>query len=156
MSTQARALAESLIAETAMYIDRLEFDRWIDSFEPTGQYFVVPRENRDRGYPAALIYCNSRDMIADRISALLKVNKFNPHVDRHIVSRPFVIEATPALVKAETNFMIVQSNAEGVSKLFCAGVYEDVIAVDNGMARFRTRHVVLDTFCVPNLIATPI
>ena len=60
------------------------------------------------------------------------------------------------MAAVESNFMIVQTTKTGESKLFCAGCYEDRINVTSPRARFRERIVVLDTFSIPTLLATPI
>jgi anthranilate 1,2-dioxygenase small subunit len=156
VAASTRILVEDLITESAMLVDSLVLDRWLDCFQPDSRYMVIPKENRDRGLPAAIINCQTRAILEDRITVLHKASKFNPHVDRHILGRTRFLDEKDGVVKTETNFMIVQSTMEGFSKLFCAGVYEDSIQVTDGNAKFKERVAVVDTFSVPNLIATPI
>ncbi len=158
MSTDAktRALVDELITRSAMLIDSLALDKWLDCFDSDSKYMVVPRENRINGYPAAIINCQNKAILQDRLLVLHKASKYNPHVDRHILGRTHIDSAGDALVKCQTNFMIVQSTLEGFSKLFCAGIYEDTIAISDGSAKFKEHVAVVDTFSVPNLIATPI
>lgn len=151
-----RLLVEDLIVRSAMLIDRDALEEWVASFEPQGRYIVLPRENRDNGYAVALIKCEKREILEDRIMVLRAASKFNPHVDRHILSRSDFVGQDGDMILVETNYTIVQSSLEGVSKLFCAGTYEDRIRVRDGKATFVERVAVLDTFSVPNLIATPI
>jgi len=151
-----RFTVEDLIVRSAMQIDRDELEAWVASFEVDGRYIVLPRENRDQGYAIALIKCEKRAILEDRILVLRAASKFNPHVDRHILSRPHFVAQDGDIVTTHTNFTIVQSSLEGVSKLFCSGCYEDRIRVGNGVATFVERVALLDTFSVPNLIATPI
>lgn len=152
----ARLLADDLIVKSAMLINADKLEEWSASFEADGRYIILPRENRDIGYPIALIKCETRDVLDDRITVLRAASKFNPHVDRHILSRTLFTGYEDGIVTAETNFTVVQSSLEGVSKLFCAGTYEDRIRIDGDTATFVERVVVLDTFSVPNLIATPL
>nr|WP_246448666.1 aromatic-ring-hydroxylating dioxygenase subunit beta [Novosphingobium flavum] len=139
-----------------MLIDSDALEEWVASFEETGRYIVLPRENRDLGYAIALIKCEKRAILEDRLTVLRAASKFNPHVDRHILSRPCYMGIEGDIVSVQTNFTIVQSSLDGVSKLFCAGVYEDRIRVSGDGATFVERVAVIDTFSVPNLIATPI
>ena len=48
------------------------------------------------------------------------------------------------------------STAVPAGRLFSVGRYEDLIAVDSDRLRFRERTVVVDTYAIPNLLATPI
>lgn len=153
---EKKALVEDMIVKSAMMVNRLDLDGWIDLFLPEAKYLVIPRENRDCGYPIAIISCQSRAVIEDRILVLNSASKYNPHYDRHILSRTDVRAVNGDVVSTETNFMIVQSTKEGESKLFCAGCYEDEITLAGETPKFLQRVAVVDTFSVPNLIATPI
>ena len=59
--------------------------KWLDLFAAECRYQIVPRENFDRGLPAALVFCDSRAMLEDRIRALREANKYNIHTDRHVI-----------------------------------------------------------------------
>lgn len=152
----AKPIVEQLVLAAAMHIDRGELDRWLDCFEETSSYVVMPRENRVLGLPVGIIHCASKDQMRDRIVCLEHANKFNPHYDRHIVSASWIGAIEGELVRAETNFMVVQTSKTGESRLFCAGCYEDTIRFANGTARFAERIVLVDTFAVPTLLATPL
>lgn len=152
----ARVMIDDLITRSAMLIDSMALDKWLDCFDDESKYMVIPRENRLHGYPAAIINCQTKAILQDRILVLHKSSKYNPHADRHILGRTQIDDSGEALVKCQTNFMIVQSTLEGFSKLFCSGIYEDTIAIGGGSAKFKEHVAVIDTFSVPNLIATPI
>lgn len=149
-------LIEDLIGDSAMLINEGKFEEFVASFEEDGRYIVLPRENREQGYEVALISCLSRAVLEDRILVLRRASKFNPHYDRHILSRTRIKSVEGDVVTAHTNFMVVQSTLEGMSKLFCAGCYEDRIKLGADKATFVERVAIIDTFSVPNLIATPI
>jgi anthranilate 1,2-dioxygenase small subunit len=147
---------ERLIVDSAMFIDRDELDAWIACFEQDARYVVLPRENRELGLPVGIIHCENRARIEDRIVCLRHANKYNPHFDRHIVSMPRILSLEGDVASVETNFMVVQTDKTGESRLFCAGVYEDRIRVGGDGARFVERIAVVDTFTVPTLMATPV
>ena len=69
-----------------------KFDEWLGLFAEECRYQVMPRENYDRGLPAALIFCDSRAMLEDRIRALREANKYNIHTDRHVIGLPRVFD----------------------------------------------------------------
>ena len=45
-------------------------ERWPEFFTEACVYKVIPRENVEQGLPVALIYCESRDMLVDRVVAM--------------------------------------------------------------------------------------
>ena len=65
-------------------------------------------------------------------------------------------DVADGVATVETNFLVVQTNKTGESRLFCAGCYEDRIRVRGDTAKFAERIAVLDTFSVPTLLATPV
>ncbi len=69
-------------------LDEARYDAWLALFAAECRYNVVSRENYDRGLPAALIFCDSRAMLEDRIMALREANKYNIHTDRHLIGLP--------------------------------------------------------------------
>ena len=49
-----------------------------------------------------------------------------------------------------------QTDQEGETRLFATGLYRDRIVVEAGDHKFRDKMVLLDTFAVPSLLATPL
>lgn len=147
---------ERLLVDSAMFIDRDELDAWMACFEDEARYIVMPRENRALGLPVGIIHCENKARLEDRIVCLRHANKYNPHFDRHILSMPRILSVEGGVAAVETNFMVVQTNKTGESHLFCAGVYEDRIRVGDDTAKFAERIVVVDTFSIPTMLATPV
>lgn len=54
------------------------------------------------------------------------------------------------------NYLLVHSDNEGNSRIFCVGEYRDRIVESNGSLRFRERRVIADTFTVASHISMPI
>jgi anthranilate 1,2-dioxygenase small subunit len=90
-----RAAVCDLLAEYGALIDMAKFDEWLDLFAEECRYRIVPRENFDRGLPAALVFCDSRAMLEDRIRALREANKYNIHTDRHVIGLPRFVDNGP-------------------------------------------------------------
>jgi len=78
----------ALLAEYGALLDLGHYDGWLELFAAECRYSVVPRENYDAGLPVALILCDSRAMLEDRIDALREANKFNILTDRHLIGLP--------------------------------------------------------------------
>jgi 3-phenylpropionate/cinnamic acid dioxygenase small subunit len=145
-----------LFAAYGALIDTADFDAWLGLFAEACAYHIVPRENYQRGLPAALMFCDSRAMLEDRIQALREANKYNIHSDRHLIGLPRLAgsEADEALVEAP--FAVYQTDQEGETRLFATGLYRDRIVFEAGHLKFRDKLVLLDTFAVPSLLATPL
>ena len=92
----------------------------------------------------------------DRIAALRDANKYNIHSDRHLIGLPRLIEEQGEAALAEAPFAVYQTDQEGETRLFATGLYRDRIVAEAGGLRFRDKLVLLDTFAVPSLMATPL
>jgi anthranilate 1,2-dioxygenase small subunit len=142
-----------LLAEYGALIDMAKFDEWLDLFAEECRYQIIPRENFDRGLPAGLVFCDSRAMLEDRIRALREANKYNIHTDRHVIGLPRVFEDGLAL---EAPFAVFQTDQEGETRLFATGLYRDRLAPAGQRLKIRDKLILLDTFAVPSLLATPL
>jgi anthranilate 1,2-dioxygenase small subunit len=142
-----------LLAEYGALIDLARFDEWLDLFTEECRYQIIPRENFDRGLPAALVFCDNRAVLEDRIRALREANKYNIHTDRHVIGLPRVIEDG---LTAEAPFAVYQTDQEGETRLFATGLYRDRLVPAGSRLRIRDKLVLLDTFAVPTLLATPL
>ena len=150
--TIAAAALWDLYARYGALLDAEAYDDWLGLFAAECRYQVLPRENFIAGLPAALIFCDTRAILEDRISALRQANKFNIHNDRHLIGLPRLIE--PDL--AEAPFAVYQTDQEGQTRLFATGLYRDRLILEKGGLRIADKLVVLDTFAVPSLLATPL
>jgi len=147
------AAVYDLFAEYGALIDMAKFDEWLDLFAEECRYRIIPRENLDRGLPAALVFCDSRAMLEDRIRALREANKYNIHTDRHVIGLPRIVEDG---VTAEAPFAVYQTDQEGETRLFATGLYRDLVVSAGSRLRIRDKLVLLDTFAIPTLLATPL
>jgi anthranilate 1,2-dioxygenase small subunit len=140
------------------YVHLLDDDRleaWPDLFTADGTYTIVPRENRKQNLPGVILVCFGRNMMHDRIKVLREANEFNIHTDRHLVGMPVLSECEGG-IRSISSYALFQTDQEGESHLFSVGVYEDVIDVGGNRPCFRERTVVVDSYAIPNLLATPI
>ncbi|MCB1746343.1 MAG: aromatic-ring-hydroxylating dioxygenase subunit beta [Gammaproteobacteria bacterium] len=155
-----RQAIDDLNAAYAACIDADRLEDWPAFFTDPCLYQVVPRENVDAGLPLALIRCDSRGMLADRVVAHREANIFGPHAYRHLIGRAHIVGEDGALVEARTNYAVyrtwLDSASYGETVLYSVGEYRDRIAVSAGTARLVERTVVVDTARIDSLLATPL
>ena len=151
-----RAAIQDLLAEYGALLDAEKYDEWLGLFAAECRYNVMPRENFERGLPAALMFCDSRAMLEDRIRALREANKFNIHTDRHLIGLPRIVGSRADEVDIEAPFAVYQTDQEGETRLFATGLYRDCLVAGQGGPRIRDKLILLDTFAVPSLLATPL
>jgi len=151
-----RAAIADLYGEYGGLLDTGDYEGWLGLFAAECRYTVMPWENYRQGLPSGLIFCDSRAVLEDRIMALREANKYNIHWDRHVIGLPRMIGDAGAEISIEAPFAVYQSDQEGISRLFATGLYCDRIISEAGGLKFRDKTVLLDTFAVPSLLATPL
>ena len=134
--------------------DRLE--EWPELFVERGVYKVIPRENWHREPKLAIMFCDSRAMMTDRIRSLRTANIYIVHYPRHVVTNVEVLGARGDEYDVAAAFTVYQTDIEGQTKLFSVGQYLDVITSGDGEPRFREKIAICDTFNIPNLLAIPL
>jgi anthranilate 1,2-dioxygenase small subunit len=152
--TADHALILNLLAEYGALLDAAKYDEWLGLFAAECRYEVIPRENDERGLPAGLIFCDSRAMLEDRMMALCQANKYNIHTDRHLIGLPRVTDLAGPVIEAP--FAVYQTDQEGATHLFATGLYRDRLEAASDSLKIRAKLVLLDTFAVPTLLATPL
>ena len=151
-----RLRVEDLYSEYAHTIDDDRLEEWPDLFTDTANYRVTTRENYDNGLPLAMVYCDGRGMMADRISALRTANIFEPHVYCHMLSAVRVLAREGGVICARSNFSVLRTMQEGETTLFAVGRTFDKIVEDGGRLRFAERLAVLDSRRVDTLLVIPV
>src|SRR5262249_21009640 len=63
-----RLRVDALYAEYAQVIDDDRLEEWPALFAENGKYRVTTRENHGKGLALAIMYCDGRGMMSDRIS----------------------------------------------------------------------------------------
>ena len=145
-----------LNADYARAIDDDRLEAWPDFFAEACIYKVTSADNHRRGYPAGVMYADSRGMLQDRVAALRKANIYERQTYRHLVGLPALLGEAEGAVRAETPFLVVRIMRDGRMDLFATGRYLDVIVEDAGTLRFRERIVVCDSSRIDTLLALPL
>jgi 3-phenylpropionate/cinnamic acid dioxygenase small subunit len=131
-------------------------ERWPDLFTAACIYKVIPRENVEQNLPIALIYCESRDMLAERVVALRETALFAPRIARRITSGICLRAIEPDGLRLTASFAVFQTMQDQPSALFLCGRCEDRVVDDGGTLRFAERLCIYDSTIVPTSLVYPV
>ena len=131
-------------------------ERWPELFTEACVYKVIPRENFEQGYPVALIYCESRSMLVDRVVALRETALFAPRIARRISSGVCLRAIEPDGLRLTASFAVFQTMQDQPSELFLCGRCQDRVVEDGGTLRFAERLCIYDSTIVPTSLVYPV
>lgn len=154
-----RSLYEEIVALQYRYarvLDEDHLEKWPELFVEHGVYKVVPRENRANDFPLALMYCDSRNMMIDRVRSLRDANVYNLHYPRHVVTNIELLGEHHQIYDVAACFTVYQTDMEGQTRLYSVGQYLDRIVQEGDELRFLEKVAICDTFNIPNLLAIPL
>jgi anthranilate 1,2-dioxygenase small subunit len=149
-----REAAEDLMIEYAERIDSDRLEDWLDLFTEDAVYQIIPRENFDRGLPASLWLCANKNQIRDRVLSLRNANEYNLHYDRHLITNIRIRDGD--VLRLDANYAVFQTDLEGKSRLFSVGRYRDEVREEAGGLLISRKIIIVDSFSVPTLLATPL
>jgi anthranilate 1,2-dioxygenase small subunit len=142
--------------EYARSIDDLELETWPSFFVPECRYVITTAANVADGLQAGLVFCNSKDMLRDRISALREANVYERQRYRHMLGLPYIVSEHGRVVKTETPFTVVRIMRTGETELFASGRYLDVWTLAEAQPLLIERIVVCDSSHIDTLLALPL
>ncbi|MEQ1889018.1 MAG: aromatic-ring-hydroxylating dioxygenase subunit beta [Alphaproteobacteria bacterium] len=151
-----RQAVNVLNTEYAHCIDDDELERWPDFFAGDCEYQIIARENVEAGLPAAVMFCDSRGMLVDRIAALRKANIYPAHTSRHLVGNCRITGTDGEVIRAESSYVVFQTRSDGETRVFNAGKYVDEIIQTGAGLKYRKRTCIYDTHRIQTLLVTPI
>lgn len=155
-----RCAVEELLAAYAHCLDNDRLEEWPDFFTDPCLYQVLPRENREQGLPIALIYCDSRGMLRDRVAAHRQANIYGPHAYRHLISNLRVREEMDGAVIVQATYAVLRTLLDpvryGSTEVYSAGEYHDVLVWVEGRLKVREKTVIVDTCRIDSLLVTPL
>ena len=115
---EERLMLDDLLQACAAALDEQRYDDWPGFFRDDALYRIVPKENHDLGLPLALLHCEGRGMMADRVTAIKEAAMIRPRTlrgggasscARRPASRPTLGRCTtrrtwfPAAARRQTN-----------------------------------------------------
>lgn len=140
--------------ETTLNEDALE--RWPELFSTDCVYKILPKENQDAGFPVAVIYCESRNMLADRVVALRQTALYAPRIMRLMTSGICLRRIADDGLYLTASFAMFQTMQDQPSDVFLCGSYQDRVIDDAGTLRFAERLCIYDSTIVPLSLVYPI
>lgn len=154
--TALRQGIENLVADYADCIDDDRLEEWPDFFVDDCRYLITDRESHEAGFQHGVIYCASRGMLMDRITAMRRVLVYEPHRYRHILGAARIGKSENGVAEVRSNFLAVRIMHDGETSLFATGRYLDRIDVSRSPFRFIERLVILDSAKIDTLLVIPL
>jgi anthranilate 1,2-dioxygenase small subunit len=121
-----RELIEELLAAYVTAIDDGDLERWPVFFTEDCVYRILARENDSLNLPLAVMSCDSRAALTDRVAAYRKANLF-AHAYRHMLGPVRIRDEGRQEVTARTNYAVFRTALDpidyGTSEVFSVGEY---------------------------------
>jgi 3-phenylpropionate/cinnamic acid dioxygenase small subunit len=154
--SELRAQLADLYAEYENTLNEGALEHWPELFSVDCIYKILPKENQDAGFPVAVIYCESRDMLADRVVALRQTALYAPRIMRLMTSGICLRRIADDGLYLTASFVVFQTMQDQTSDLFLCGAYHDRVIDDGGTLRFAERLCIYDSTIVPLSLVYPI
>jgi 3-phenylpropionate/cinnamic acid dioxygenase small subunit len=133
-----------------------ELEHWPALFTEACVYKVLPRENHERGLPVAVMYCESRAMLEDRVVALRETALYAPRIVRRLTSGVCVRVMDGEGWNLTANFALFETLSNQRSTLFLCGRSLDRVVDEGGVLRFAERICVYDSTIIPASLVYPV
>jgi 3-phenylpropionate/cinnamic acid dioxygenase small subunit len=156
VSPEIRDEIDALYADYAEALDDNQLERWPELFVEDCLYKVVPRENWDRDLPVALMRCESRGMLKDRVNAVRNTAVYAPRSFRHFIGQFRIQAEAPDRFRVRANYVVLQTLVDDLTRIQNAGKYIDVVVRTNEGLRFKEKICVFDSVLVPNSLIYPV
>ncbi len=137
-------------------LDDGQLEAWPDFFTEDCLYKITPRENFEQNLPVALVYCESRNMLFDRVVAIRETTLYLPRLMRHLTDNIRLREIRPDGLRLTANFALFQTMVDRPSELFMCGRYHDRVVEDGDRLRFAERICVYNSTIVPTSLVYPV
>jgi 3-phenylpropionate/cinnamic acid dioxygenase small subunit len=156
LAAELRFEIEDLYTAYCAALDDGRYEDWPELFAQDSLYRIIPRDNHDRGLPLAIMHCEGKGMLLDRVVAIRQTSYFAPRLLRHIVSGVQSVQDAEGSIASEANYLVLQTLSDQPTELFNSGRYLDHIVREDGRLRFKKRLCVFDSIVVPNSLIIPI
>ena len=133
---------EDLYSEYADILDTEQFERWPELFTVDAFYDVIPRENYERDMPLAIMRCESRAMMQDRVRAIRETLMFEPRYIRHLISSIRITSEDDGTLSVTANYAVLETLTDEMTKILNAGRYVDRLVRENEKFRFKEKRCV--------------
>ena len=153
---ELRLEIEDLLTAYAAALDGDALETWPEFFTEACFYQIIPRDNYERGLPLALIRCESKGMLQDRVFAIRETMMYEPRYLRHLISGVRIVGEDGDGWRVEANYAVFETPLNELTRVFNVGRYLDRIVRDGEQLKFAEKLCVFDSLLVPNSIVYPI
>ena len=148
---------DALYNEYARLLDDGPLQDWPDLFTEESVYLVIPRDNFDQGLPMAIMRCESRGMLQDRVYAVRNTIMHEPRYLRHYITNVAATLNDNETISVAANYQVIEVVEGDLPKILSVGRYIDLISAPaDGQMRFVEKKVIYDSVLVPNTIVYPL
>jgi 3-phenylpropionate/cinnamic acid dioxygenase small subunit len=147
---------EDLYADYVAALDEERFEDWVELFTEDCLYRIVPRENAERGLPMAVMHCEDKAYLRDRVVAIRKTGVYSPRYIRRMISNIRLIGWQDDLFAVRARYAAFETLPDELTRVFSVGEHRDRVAVVEGRLRFREKLVVFDSELIPNSLIYPL
>jgi anthranilate 1,2-dioxygenase small subunit len=153
---ELRYEVEELYYEYVECLNDDELERWPEFFVEDCLYQIIPRENFERQLPIALMRCESKGMLKDRVTTVRETSVYAPRALRHLLSNIRVKSSDDGQLRMQANYAVLETLADEETRIFNAGKYLDIVVREEGRLKFKEKLCVFDSLLVPGSLIYPI
>jgi len=153
---EVRLEIEEFHADYCWTLDCGDVERWPEYFTDDAVYRITARENADAGLPVGLVYADSKAMIRDRAFAIKHTQMYAPRTMQHLVTNVRVLEVKGDAIKAQSNYLLLQTLVDGPTTIQQSGRYYDTFARKGGKLLLKERQCIYDTVLIANDLVLPV
>ncbi len=148
---------QALYNDYARTLDDGPLVDWPNLFTEDSLYLVIPRDNYDQGLPMAIMRCESRGMLEDRVHAVQHTIMHEPRYLRHQITNIAATLNADGTISCGANYSVIEVVEGELPKILSAGRYIDLVSAPaDGQLRFIEKKVIYDSVLVPNTIVYPL
>jgi anthranilate 1,2-dioxygenase small subunit len=153
------AKVDELQSRYVVALDGKDMPGWLATFSERkdAAYFCKSAENEAMDWPIALMFDDCRPRLEDRVMFVTQIWKgtFQDYRTRHFTQRLSCEKESDSTFRVRSNFSIEYTFDPYATAILAAGVYEDVVVLEGGTARFLSRRAIYDTTVLPQYIVYP-
>jgi salicylate 5-hydroxylase small subunit len=161
LDVEVRYELEDLYARYARALDDGPLETWPDLFVEECLYQVIPRDNYEQNLPLAIMRCESRGMLMDRVHAVKETIMYEPRYLRHQITniRPTLHDDKEHhdALSVSAHYSVIEVLHDELPKILSVGRYLDLVTRNSsGELQFKEKRVIYDSVLVPNTIVYPL
>lgn len=159
ISADMRFEVQDLYDTYAEILDDGPLDQFPKLFTDPCEYILTSRENYDEGLPLAVMRCESRGMLEDRLRSVRELLMYEPRYTRHMINhiRVASVSSDGHEFKVNANYAVLETLHDQFTKILNAGRYMDtIIKGEDGILRFQKKLCIYDSELIPNSIILPV